>query len=175
MRHLKNYLSLLVSVSVIFVGFLYILSLNNACSSSQKKENAHIVSREDEENDIADVVFHFQIQQQLQVADRKVIFLFRADKRDPSDDFLRRVRAGKSVIKKLSQSKEDASGVKDKTTGEDGLILGVSAIKWITVNEVEAVGNVHFNRQNSLTYAYHIVKETNNKWTVKESTVIGET
>ena len=97
------------------------------------------------------------------------------DNKDASDSFLARMRAGKVLVKKLSQSEIGSTSVKDKVTGEEGVILGVSAVKWITETEVEVIGKILFSRENSLTYLYRLEKERNKEWVVKESKVIGET
>ncbi|MBL8171917.1 MAG: hypothetical protein JNJ50_27400 [Acidobacteria bacterium] len=164
-----------VSVPTVAAALVFGLSINNACSSPQKRKGIPI-TRENDENVIAEVTVHFQLQQHYrEVADKRVIFLFMGDNKDASDSFLARMRAGKVLVKKLSQSEIGSTSVKDKVTGEEGVILGVSAVKWITETEVEVIGKILFSRENSLTYLYRLEKERNKEWVVKESKVIGET
>ncbi len=65
--------------------------------------------------------------------------------------------------------------MKDKKTGEEGVIFGVISIKWVTETEVVASGKIQSDKENSLTHAVRLVKDENSTWIVKAMTVTGET
>jgi hypothetical protein len=157
------------------VGYLLLFSrFGNVAGFFRPGETAEM-SRKAEEAKIVAATLCYQLTQQQIELKVKVIFLFIGDNQDPSDSLLTQVRCGSYDFRKVSQSTMDAGAVKDKNTGEEGLILGVTSIKWEKATEVLVTGRMQLDRENSLTHVFHVVKEENNRWVVKETKLTGET
>jgi hypothetical protein len=127
--------------------------------------NSTSESRLNEEKNIAEAVFRYQLQTSHPFRNSKSYFLALEQCTDPSDEFMQRF-ADNDKVKRHSQSVFQALEVFDKETGEPGLILQVRAIKWINDKEVEASGSYYWGEIQIFTY--HL-QQKNSHWVVTAS------
>ena len=97
--------------------------------------------------------------------------LGRAEGQDPSNEFLKRFEGIIPTVKKVSQCSK-MSGVRDKETGEEGLIVFQDGrIQWISDTEVEVGGGYYRGNQGSSSGEYRVVKE-GSRWVVKKGEML---
>ena len=172
---LKYALAVLTSMVVVAlaVGYFLIFSRSRSGTNLLPPNESAEMNRKDEEAKIVEAVVCYQLKHEDMQG--RVIFLSTEDNRDPSDTLLKQVRCGAYDLRKVSQSTMDSGTVKDKSTGEKGVILGVTSKMWVKETETLVTGRMQFDRENLLTYVFHLVKEENNRWVVKKREVTGET
>jgi hypothetical protein len=125
-----------------------------------------VFSRAAEEENIVEVVFRHQIEEENKAEGHTIFFLSRPKDTDPSDGFMHRFDATRGV-RRFSQSKKVSDGVTDKETGERGIILDVHRIQWLNSAEVEVgVGTYAWGFGQSGSVC--TVLRENGKWTVKD-------
>ena len=123
-------------------------------------------SRATEEENIAELVFRHQIEEERKAEGDSIFFLARPADTDPSDSFMRRFE-GMRLVRRFSQSKKVTDGVKDKETGERGIILDVHRIVWLNNAEVKVgVGTYVWGGGQSGSVC-RVVRE-GGRWAVKE-------
>jgi hypothetical protein len=122
-------------------------------------------SRLNEENNIAETVFRYQIQTSHKDRNCEIFFLTLKQCTDPCDEFMLRF-LDNAKVKRYSQSVVQALRVLDEKTGERGTRLQVRAINWINDKEVEVSGS-YFNGDVQI-YTYYLQQE-NGHWEVKAS------
>jgi hypothetical protein len=84
---------------------------------------------------------------------------------------MRRFDGHVPVVKKVSEalvSSSEVTGVKDRTTGQRGLIFNQRTIKWNESNEVEVDGGYYEAALSASGNTYSVVKD-NDKWGVTKS------
>jgi hypothetical protein len=172
--NLRYSVAVLTSIVIVAlaVGYFLIFSQSRSGANLLRPNESAQMNRKDEEAKIVAAVVCYQLKQEDMKG--RVIFLSTEDNRDPSDTFLKQVRCGAYDIRKVSQSTMDSGTVKDKSTGEKGIILGVTSIKWVKETETMVTGRMQSDRENLLTYVFRLVKEENNGWVVKERELTGE-
>jgi hypothetical protein len=123
-------------------------------------------SRTAEEENIVEVVFRYQMDEENKAEGATIFFLSRPKDTDPSDGFMRRFE-GIRGVRRFSQSKKVSDGVRDQATGERGIILDVHRIEWLNEAEVKVgVGTFVWGGGQSGSVC-RVVRE-NGKWAVKE-------
>ncbi len=148
-----------------------------------EKARKETKSRAAQEEDIREAVFRYQFQHIGSYPQRKVKVYFlslassspkcgESDK-DPSDRFMGRFRDKLPRVKKVSECTagiDIKEGVRDKGTGEPGLILRAGSIKWTNDREVEVRGGYHEHGLSASGNTYRVVRE-GNRWIVKKDTM----
>jgi hypothetical protein len=84
---------------------------------------------------------------------------------------MRRFEGHTPVVKKVSEaivSSSEVTGVKDKKTGQRGLIFNQRTIKWDENDHVEVEGGYYEAGLSASGNTYSVVKE-NNEWVVTKS------
>lgn len=126
------------------------------------------ISRTAQEDDIREAVFRYQFNHNASGLQQnaKIYFLSLSRKKDPEDRFLKRFKDLPKAVKKASEAEASAlEGVKDRKTGESGLIFFVGRIKWVKDVQVEVGGGYYENGLSASSNTYYVVKK-NNKWVV---------
>jgi len=162
-----------IVVVALAVGYFLIFSQSRSGANLLRPNESIQMNRKDEEAKIVEAAVCYQLKQEDMQG--RVIFLSTEDNRDPSDTLLKQIRCGAYDVRKVSQSTMDSGTVKDKSTGEKGVILGVTSIKWVKDTETLVTGRMQSDRENLLTQDFRIVKEENKRWVVKGREVTGET
>jgi hypothetical protein len=125
--------------------------------------------RESQIDDIREAVFRWQFHHNASGQQKKaqVYFLQVGENGDdPTDEFIKRFADHKPPVRKRSASSEDhGRGVRDKQTGERGLIFRVSKIEWRTDAEVEVKGG-YYEANLSASGNTYTVKKQDGKWKV---------
>lgn len=170
---LKYALAVLTVVVTLAVGYFLIVSRSRSRANLLLPNETAEMNRKDEEAKIVEAAVCYQLKHEDMQG--RVIFLSTENNQDPSDTLLKQIRCGAYDVRKVSQSTMDSGTVKDKSTGEKGVILGVTSIKWVKETETLVTGRMQFDRENLLTHVFRLVKEENNRWVVKEREVTGET
>ena len=123
------------------------------------------------EDDIREVTFRYQFLPWLrQIPEKeldKMLFFLSVgeNKEDPGKDFMDRFVNNKPAIKTRSHATGGLQGVKDRDTGQPGVIFYVSKIKWLKETEVEVEGAYFGHGQSSSRSTYTLTKK-NDKWVV---------
>jgi len=121
------------------------------------------------ESDIQEAVLRylFEHEAQQQKPYTKVLFIL-SEKKDPDDRFIARFKGHTPPVKKGSESiiAGDIGGVRDKKTGEFGMLYRVGAIKWINESEVVVDGSYYVAYLFAAGCSYRVVHD-GDKWIVK--------
>ncbi len=122
-------------------------------------------------DDICEVVFRWQFANNgsgLQEM-AKGHYLSVGETTDPSDEFMRRFRGHTPPVKRVSECELTVFGsvVKDRTTGERGLIFRVTDIVWRSDTEVEVTGGYYEASMSGSTIHWRVARE-GDQWKVKE-------
>ena len=133
------------------------------------------VQRSSQADDIREAVFRYQFVSNACGCEKEVYFLSlgrsKFTDKDPGDEFLERFQGHKPAVKKVSKSTTHVTeGVRDKETGESGLIFRVIEITWISDLEAEVEGGYYLNGLNSSGNWYRIALE-GGEWVIKEATL----
>lgn len=129
-------------------------------------ESRQTFSRTVEEENIRELMFRHQIEEESKSEGTAVFFLSCGKDADPSDEFVQRF-ADMPSVRKLSQGNKRGDGVTDKKTGERGIILDVHRIEWINNAEVKVgVGTYTWSWGQSGSIC-RVVRE-NGGWIVKD-------
>ena len=124
--------------------------------------------RKDQEDDIREAVFRWQFAHNSSALKQKAkaYYLRIGEKGDPSDAFMKRFAKDKPPVRKFSAcTSGPAEGVRDKATGERGLVFRISSLKWKTDTEVELKGGYYEGGKSSSGNTYTVKKE-DGKWKV---------
>jgi len=156
----------LISFCVV-VGILSTLSEINCFGQAKNKSRSAI------EDDIREAVFRYQFLHNAsgQQQHAKVYFLSLSEGKDPNDKFVERFRGQTPPVKKGSQATTQPGVVKDKTTGEEGIIFRVTRIKWINGSDVVVEGGYYEGNLSSSGNIYR-VKLTRKRWVVKSDRML---
>jgi hypothetical protein len=125
--------------------------------------------RESQTDDIREAVFRWQFDHNASGQQKKAqaYFLGVDDKdADPTDEFMKRFADHKPPVRKASACSADAGkGVRDKKTGEKGLIFRVRKIEWKSDTEVAVKGGYYEAGLSASSNTYTVKKEKG-KWKV---------
>ena len=123
------------------------------------------------ENDIREAAFRYQFAHNISSLQNHAAFYFLEigpKFTDPSEEFLKRFKDFKPVVKKASESRcDENSQIIDKTTGKLGLIFYTNDIKWLSPSKAQIdAGYAEANLSaGSNTY---IMEKKDNQWVVSE-------
>ncbi|MGH9928367.1 MAG: hypothetical protein ACREA9_03955, partial [Pyrinomonadaceae bacterium] len=90
-----------------------------------------------EEDCIQEVVFRYQIQNPEGHKSSDLFFLSVKEHSDPNYEVVKRLASDSYRVKPISQSVDKHAVIKDKETGEPGVILTVDKITWVDKTRVE--------------------------------------
>jgi hypothetical protein len=125
-----------------------------------------------QEDHIREAVFRYQFKRNASAfQDKTEVYFLSIGGGDPSDQFMRRFEGHTPVVKKVSEaivSSSEVTGVKDKKTGQRGLIFNQRTIKWDENDHVEVEGGYYEAGLSASGNTYSVVKE-NNEWVVTKS------
>jgi hypothetical protein len=126
-------------------------------------------ARESQTDDIREAVFRWQFDHNASGQQKKaqVYFLAIGEKGDDlTDEFMKRFADHKPPVRKVSACSSDAGkGVRDKKTGETGLIFRIRKIEWKSDTQVEVKGGYYEGGLSASGNTYTVKKE-NGKWKV---------
>ncbi len=111
------------------------------------------------------------------IADRggfeaQAYYVARGRAQDPPAAFLARFRDVAQPVRKCSQCGPFGFGVADRTTGEVGIILVASSVRWSGRTTAVVAGGYHFDGLGA-QYEFYIVHRKNRRWIVIGTTGIG--
>ena len=106
------------------------------------------------------------LKQKAQVFFLTIGELAQTQSHDPDDAFMKRFAGDKPRVAKRSESIESPEGVKDKTTGETGLVFNVDDIRWLSDEEVQVSGGYFEAGLSASGNTYHL-KKRKGKWAVE--------
>jgi hypothetical protein len=130
-----------------------------------------------QEEHIREAVFRYQFENNVsgQQKSAKAYFLSlgaAGKPSDPSNELLARFINHNPPVKKVSQCTFSVSeGVKDRSTGERGLVFMITKINWISSTSVEVEGG-YYEAGLSGSANRYLVKFKNGKWVVTEDTML---
>jgi hypothetical protein len=126
-------------------------------------------TRQLQEDDIREAVFRWQFANNAsydQNQKNAQVYFLEVNGRDPPDTLIKRFTDHKPPVRKVSScSPEGIKGVRDKKTGQRGLIFRVTTVKWLSETEVTLDGGYHENGLSASGNTYTLKKE-NEKWKV---------
>ena len=150
------------------IQFLLLLACTSLGFAADKDKDKDKV-RERQVDDIREVVFRWQFDHNASGQQKKaqVYFLgFHGKEGDPTDEFMKRFAGHIPSVRKASACESNAKqGVRDKTTGEKGLIFRVSSVRWKSDTEVEVEGGYNESGVSASSNVY-VVKKVDGKWKV---------
>jgi hypothetical protein len=120
----------------------------------------------DEEDCIREVVFRYQIQNSEGHKSSDLFFLSLQEHSDPNYELVKRLASSSYRVKPVSQSIDQHVIIKDKETGEPGVILSVGKITWIDQTKVEVALSTYSGFGDAKGYVYELARDENG-WTVK--------
>lgn len=91
--------------------------------------------------------------------------------RDPSRGFLGRFAGAKQRVRGVSRCTAEADGVRDRRTLDDGIILQVGRVAWVSRNVVEVDGG-YFEHGTSASGNVYTVVRRHGRWVVVNDRVI---
>lgn len=118
-------------------------------SGIQQNAGAYYISLYDEGVEPASPVKEFALIVHALVFDRPGV---------PSDGFIRRFRGHSPPVKKVSQCILEINGIRDRKTGQRGLMLSVGRIKWINDQTVEVNGGYYEGGMSASGNTYRVVR-----------------
>ncbi|HUL29980.1 MAG TPA: hypothetical protein VLZ03_05945 [Thermodesulfobacteriota bacterium] len=151
--------------AICLVLFLFVASAASCVGTRQIKA----------EDDIRETAFRYQFSpwlRQIPERDRGKISFFLSvgeNKEDPSNDLMNRFMNDKPAVKARSHATGGLSGVKDRDTGQAGVIFYLSNVKWLSDAEVEVEGAYFQSGVTSSRSTFHLTKK-NDKWVVTKET-----
>ena len=125
--------------------------------------------RNADQDDICEAVFRYEILNKPwgPGARATVFFLSVTEGRNPTDEFMSRLR-GDFRVRKISQAVQSPyEGVRHVKSRERGVIIGVGRITWISADEVMVDGGYYYDGHNSAGSVYRVCRERGS-WVVKE-------
>jgi len=144
-----------VCLGVVLISIAVCVSCNVPPQSSKTNENEAI----------AESVFRYQLEQ---VASKNAqrYFLSLGDRKDPTDTFMRRFDGYPRPVKRYSESIYQNGRVTEKATGQSGIQLQVTSIKWVGRFEIEVEVFWLAGREDFVNQRLQVYKE-NGIWSVK--------
>ena len=132
-------------------------------------------SQPDMAEDIAAVVFTYQltIQRPLRDRERLICFVSINNQMDPSITLLAQLRKRGLEVKPTSQSLMKNGEVQDKATGASGLRLRVFDIQFTSYDNCTAKGSINSSVDDLAGWKYQLIREKG-KWKVKAVELIVE-
>jgi len=133
------------------------------------QDTSHFATRAERENEVRAALVRY-LAQDWGGDDR--VFFISIEEKDPSDEFVARLKGFANPIKKASQSKNVQEGktffshIRDKATDRPGVIFSVGRISWKSKNEAEVEGGYYCGSLCGGDSRYR-VKYKDKKWQVE--------
>jgi hypothetical protein len=125
------------------------------------------VPRQKQEDDIREAVFRYQFDNNAsgQKTNAKVYCLAVGEKQvDPSGKLLRRFANHTPPVRKISECGRSAE-IRDKRTGERGLLFYITQISWVSSTEVKVTGG-YYEGSLSASGETYVVKKDGSTWKI---------
>jgi hypothetical protein len=125
-------------------------------------------ARKNQEDEIREAVFRWQFEHNASGQQQKAeaYYLEIGEEGNPSDEFMKRFAKHTPPVRKVSDCTFDGvTVVRDKKTGERGLIFKVTSIEWKSDTEVDVKGE-YYEAGLSASGNTYTVKKENGKWKV---------
>lgn len=120
-----------------------------------------------QEDCIREAAFRYEMQHSEGHDSSSLFFLEVEEERDPDDELVKRLASGSFHVKPFSHSINQRSLIKDKDTGESGVILGVGKITWVDKDRVRLGVSAYSGWGDVKEYVYHLA-HTDNGWIVTD-------
>jgi hypothetical protein len=120
-----------------------------------------------QEDCIQEAVFRYEMQNSEGHESSSLFFLSMEEGRDPDDELVKRLASGLFHVKPVSQSINQRTLIKDKDTGEPGVILGVGKITWVDKDRVRLGLSAYSGWGDVKEYVYHLAHRDNG-WIVTD-------
>jgi archaellum component FlaF (FlaF/FlaG flagellin family) len=171
-----------VALSIAIISGFFLLR----AASGQTAPSAG--TRAADEEDIREVVIRKQMEDWYRSGDKSVatakdktekevaehlnfkIFFVSVSGKDPSDEFIRRLRDIPRTIKKASHCRviKEGGAVADRNTGQFGIVFRADAIRWSGKDSVQVEGGYHCGGRCGAGITYELQREQS-KWIVKSA------
>lgn len=128
-------------------------------------------------DDVREATYRHQFlhSRSAQQQEAKAYFLSISERgEDPSDSFMKRFADHKPVVRKWSNAEGGMKGVRDKGTGESGIIFFLSGIRWVSEVEAEVDGG-YIKSSLSASFNTYYLKKEEGKWVVTREVLRGLT
>jgi hypothetical protein len=159
----------LVAVSIALVLGLAALVWIYHRHSAERHED--ITARTDwcrlEESCIVETVYKYQIQNSEGHKPSSLFFLSVGERTDPDREVVNRLVTGSYRVKPISQSVDQHTVIRDKETGEVGVILTVAKITKVDNARVDVELSAYSGWGDVKGYTYHLVRGDNG-WLVTD-------
>lgn len=119
------------------------------------------------EDCIAEAVYRYQIQNSEGHEETSLFFLSVGQDRDPEKEVIKRLEGDSYRVKPISQSANHHKVIKDKETGEEGVVLRVGNINWVNDTTVEVECSAYSGWGDVKGYVYHPTRGEK-RWVVSE-------
>jgi hypothetical protein len=128
------------------------------------------VNPADKDDDIREVVYKYMFEQYLPElqSDVNIYFLALDSRTDPRSELLERFKSHTPPVKKVSASSRlGTGGIRDRSTGQKGVVFSVSDLRWIDDKEAVILGGVYQGGEAASSTLYH-VEWMDGEWVVTE-------
>ncbi len=128
------------------------------------------------EDDIRDAVFRYQMRHNASALQQKTGAFYLSINtlgfdRSPSDGFIARFRGCKPPVRGVACCIAEADGVRDRRTGDKGIVLRVGRIRWVSSTEVDVDGGYFEGGVSASGNTYRVVKR-GLRWVVVKNTML---
>lgn len=127
-----------------------------------------------EEDCIQEAVFRYQIQNPEGHKSSDLFFLSLKEHSDPNYEVVKRLASSSYRVKPISQSVDEHTVIKDKETGEPGVILTVGKITWVNKTRAEVALSAYSGFGDAKGYVYELVHGENG-WMIRNRKFAFET
>lgn len=127
-----------------------------------------------EEDCIEEAVYRYQIQNPEGHQSSDLFFLSVKDRWDPNNEVVERLASSSYRVKPVSQSVDQHTVIKDKETGEPGVVLTVGHITWIDKSRVEVALSAYSGFGDAKGYVYELARSENG-WMIRNRRFAFET
>jgi len=120
-------------------------------------------SRAETENDLMEAVFRYQFAHNGSSKQNRAYAYYLAIcfNQDPGDEFIKRFKNSKPPVMKISQSTTDTGlgqAVKDRKTGQEGLIFRITSIRFINDETAEVKGGYYEASLSASGNTYQLIR-----------------
>lgn len=129
-------------------------------------QSPHAIARSNhwclmEEDCIQEVVFRHQMQNPEGHKPSDLFFLSVKEHSDPNYEVVQRLASSSYRVKPISQSVDEHAVIKDKDTGEPGVILTIGKVTWVDKTRVEVGLSAYSGFGDAKGYVYELARSEN--------------
>jgi len=161
-----NRKALVVSVALVALLAVGSLYLSRSVGNRDQKTASSVDLCQQAAYCIEEAVYRYEIQNSEGHEPTSLFFLALKQDRDPDSEVIKRLK-GVYRVKPISQSVNYHTVIKDKETGEPGVVLRVGDIKWVNDTSVEVEGSAYSGWGDVKGYVYHLMRRENS-WVVSD-------